>query len=143
MQKTYDLERFVKAQEHDYPVALREMRAGHKESHWIWYIFPQLKGLGHTDYATYYGIEDADEARAYLAHPVLGARLREITEAILQLDNYDPEYLMGGHPDDWKLNSCLTLFAYISEEDSVFHRALEKFFWGEMDTKTLKRLQHQ
>ena len=133
----YNLERFVKAQEHDYPVALREMREGHKRSHWIWYIFPQLKGLGRSNYAQYYGLDGIDEARAYLEHPVLGARLMEITEAILQQEESDPEYLMGGHPDDRKLKSCMTLFAHIAEKDSVFHRAIDKFFCGEVDDKTI------
>ena len=135
--KTYDLERFVKAQEYNYPVALKEMQEGRKRSHWIWYIFPQLKGLGRSHYAQYYGLDGVDEARAYLEHLVLGARLREITEAILQHEESDPEYLMGGYPDDLKLQSCMTLFAHISEEGSVFHKVLDKYFGGKTDTRTL------
>ena len=140
--KAYDLERFLKEQEHDYPVALKEMRAGRKKSHWIWYIFPQLKGLGTSHYSEFYGLDGVDEARAYLEHPVLGARLKEISEALLGLglDQNDPEEVMGGHPDDWKLCSCMTLFAKLSEDDSVFHRVLDKFFGGVMDPKTLKKL---
>ncbi|MBQ7217264.1 MAG: DUF1810 domain-containing protein, partial [Synergistaceae bacterium] len=107
--KTYDLERFTKVQEYNYPVALREMRDGRKRSHWIWYIFPQLKGLGRSHRAQVYGIEDIDEARAYLAHPVLGARLQEISEALMQLESSDPSEVMGGYPDDMKLQSCMTL----------------------------------
>ena len=139
--KTYDLERFVKEQESDYPVALSEMRAGHKVSHWIWYIFPQLEELGRSRMAKFYGIEDIEEARAYLAHPVLGARLREITEVIAGLDASDPDYLMGGYPDDMKLQSCMTLFAHISEQGSVFHKVLDKFFGGKEDANTLKILE--
>ena len=141
--KAYDLERFVKAQESDYPIALREMRAGHKESHWIWYIFPQLKDLGRNNYAKYYGIDGIDEARAYLNHPVLGARLIEISEVLLQLKNNDPDEVMGGYPDDVKLRSCMTLFAHISEEGSVFHRVLDKFFAGKQDELTISMLQEQ
>ena len=135
--KTYDLERFVKAQEHDYSVALAEIRAGHKESHWIWYIFPQLEELGRSHMAKFYGINDIDEARAYLAHPVLGARLKEICEALMQLKSSDPSEVMGGFPDDLKLQSCMTLFAAISDESSVFHRVLDKFFAGQQDAHTL------
>ena len=140
--KAYNLDRFLKEQESDYPVALSEIRAGHKQSHWIWYIFPQLKGLGTSHYAEFYGIEDADEARAYLAHPVLGARLREISEALmgLGLEQNDPAEVMGGYPDDMKLQSCMTLFASVSEEGSVFHDVLYKFFGGEMDENTLSKL---
>ena len=136
-----DIERFVKAQEYDYTVALSEMCAGHKVSHWIWYIFPQLEELGRSRMAKFYGIEDIDEARAYLAHPVLGARLREITEVIAGLEASDPDYLMGGYPDDMKLQSCMTLFAHISEQGSVFHKVLDKFFGGKEDANTLKILE--
>ena len=138
--KKYDLERFVKAQERDYHVALSEIKAGRKKSHWIWYIFPQLKSLGRSRYAEFYGLEDVDEAKAYLEHPVLGARLKEISEALTELYEFDPEEVMGGHPDDWKLQSCMTLFAHISEPDSVFHKVLKKYFDGKTDDKTLSLL---
>jgi uncharacterized protein (DUF1810 family) len=143
--KNYDLERFVKMQEYNYDTALSEIRAGRKKSHWIWYIFPQLVGLGRSRMAQHYGIEDIEEAKQYLAHPVLGARLREISEALMSLglDHNDPEEVMGGHPDDWKLQSCMTLFAEISEEGSVFHDVLYKFFGGQKDTKTLSLLQER
>ena len=133
----YDLERFVKAQEFSYSAALAEIKAGQKRSHWIWYIFPQLKGLGRSHRAQVYGIEDIDEAKAYLTHPVLGARLKEICETLMQLKSSDPSEVMGGFPDDLKLQSCMTLFAEISEGDSVFHRVLDKFFGGQTDAKTL------
>lgn len=139
--KAYDLERFVKAQEYDYPVALNEIKAGHKYSHWIWYIFPQLADLGRSHMAKVYGIEDIDEARAYLAHPVLGARLKEISEALMQLKSSNPSEVMGGYPDDLKLQSCMTLFAAISDEGSVFHRVLDKFFDGQQDAQTLSLIQ--
>ena len=138
--KNYDLERFVKAQEDDYNIALREIKAGQKKSHWIWYIFPQLIDLGRSSTAKFYGIENLDEAKLYLAHPVLGARLREISEALLNLDDNNPYNVMGGHPDDYKLQSCMTLFAQISEENSVFHKVLAKFFNGELDENTLDLL---
>lgn len=141
--KEYDLERFVKAQEYDYPAALREIKAGQKRSHWIWYIFPQLKELGRSHMAKVYGIEDIGGARAYLAHPVLGARLKEICEALMQLKSSDPGEVMGGFPDDLKLQSCMTLFAEISEAGSIFHRVLDKFFAGQHDENTLSLLRQQ
>jgi len=133
----YDLERFVNAQERDYEIALSEIKSGHKKSHWIWYIFPQLKDLGFSYRSNFYGIENLDEAKNYLAHPVLGKRLIEISEALLNLSENDPLKVMGS-PDDLKLKSCMTLFACAScEKDSVFNKVLEKFFGGETDKKTL------
>ena len=146
--KKYNLERFVKAQNEygTYELALSEIKAGRKRSHWIWFIFPQLKGLGFSYNAQYYGIEDSNEAKEYLEHPVLGPRLLEISEALLRLQENDPAVVMGGSPDDMKLKSSMTLFAAVSEAvseavstpDSVFHQVLEKFFGGKMDEKTLK-----
>ena len=141
-EKVYDLERFVKAQNvgDTYEQALKEIKAGRKRSHWIWFIFPQLKGLGFSYRSQYYGIEDLDEAKSYLAHNVLGARLVEISEALLQLSENDPLVVMGGSPDDMKLKSSMTLFALASGGVSVFHRVLEKFFAGKMDDRTLRIL---
>ena len=136
----YNLERFLPEQEYNYPVALREMKAGHKQSHWIWYIFPQLMELGKSYMAKNFGIQDINEAREYLAHPVLGARLIEITQAILNLNGNNPLHLMGSHIDMLKLRSSMTLFAEISPEGSLFHRVLEKYFNGEKDEATLKLL---
>ncbi len=136
----YNLERFFPYHTNDYPRALREMRAGGKESHWIWYIFPQLKGLGTSGRSVTFGIEDADEAREYLAHPVLGHDLKEITSVLLELEDNDPVKVMGWEIDAVKLRSCMTLFAYVSEEGSVFERVLEKFFGGKKDKETLKIL---
>lgn len=136
---TYDLERFVKAQSQDYDQALREIRAGRKRSHWIWYIFPQLKGLGFSFPSEYYGITDEGEAKQYLAHPVLGARLMEITTALLELTGNDPLAVMG-HPDDLKLLSSMTLFAQISDRGSIFHQVIEKYYGGSYDKRTLQML---
>ena len=139
----HNLERFLDAQNNkeygSYDSALNEIKNGKKRTHWIWYIFPQLKGLGHTFNANFYGIDDIDEAREYLAHPVLGARLREISQALLNLKENDPHKIMGS-PDDMKLKSCMTLFANVSENNSVFHKVLAKFFNGETDKKTLQYL---
>ena len=135
----YDLNRFLVAQERDYAQALAEIRAGRKRSHWIWYIFPQLRGLGYSYHAEFYGIADAEEARQYLAHPVLGARLREITGALLELDESDPVCVMG-RPDDLKLCSSMTLFASIAEPDSVFGKVLDRYYGGKRDAATLRML---
>lgn len=134
------LERFIKAQDHTYEVALNEIKAGRKRSHWIWFIFPQMKDLGFSHMSQFYGIENIDEAREYLANPVLGTRLVEISEALLNLQENDPAVVMGGSPDDMKLQSSMTLFAAVSDDNSVFHRVLDKFFDGKKDTKTLELL---
>ena len=137
-----NLERFLTAQERDYKIALSEIKSGRKRSHWIWYIFPQLKDLGFSYNAKFYGIENLDEAKNYLAHPVLGKRLIEISETLLNLPENNPAIVMGGSPDDLKLKSCMTLFAYASgKEDSIFHKVLEKFFNGETDGNTVKLLE--
>lgn len=138
--KDYDLGRFFPYHTYDYPQALAEIRAGKKQTHWIWYIFPQLRGLGESRRSHDFGIEDAEEARMYLSHPILGADLVEITEALLGLKSSDPVKVMGWKVDAVKLKSCMTLFASISEEGSVFHRVLDKFFGGETDVKTLRML---
>ena len=136
---TDTLDRFLKTQEHIYPAALREIRNGRKESHWMWFIFPQMRGLGMSDMAYIYGIDNCSEAKAYLAHPVLSARLQEITEALLALDESNPNVNFGGI-DAMKLRSSMTLFAAVSEDGSVYHRALEKFFGGKADQRTLELL---
>lgn len=136
MKKHNDPERFVAAQKRDYDRALAEIRAGRKRSHWMWYIFPQLKELGYSFNAKFYGINGPDEARAYLAHPVLGPRLIEISEALLELDGSDPEAVMG-QVDALKLRSCMTLFACVSGDGSVFRRVIDKYYGGEPDKETL------
>ncbi len=132
------LERFLVAQEHSYDTALREIRAGHKRSHWMWYIFPQIAGLGMSYTAQLYAIADIDEARRYIAHPLLGARLIEISRALLTLESSDAAAVMG-YPDDLKLCSCMTLFSQVSD-DPVFTAVLDKFYGGRADTRTLSIL---
>ena len=135
----HDLNRFVRAQEGDYARALSEVRAAEKRSHWMWYVFPQIAGLGFSAMSVRYSIRSLDEARAYLAHPILGKRLIECFEALLDVKNRSA-FEVFGSPDDRKLRSSATLFAIVSPEDSVFHRVLEKYFDGEMDQTTLRLL---
>ena len=135
-----DLSRFVAAQEHEYDDALREIRGGRKTSHWMWYIFPQLRGLGFSEMATYYGLQDLAEAKAYLAHPVLGKRLREICHALLSLQDPNPDVVFG-YPDNLKLCSSMTLFEQVAEgNDSVFSQVLDSCFQGRRDQRTLSML---
>ena len=126
--KEYDLERFVTAQAADYADALDEIRNGRKRGHWIWFIFPQQKGLGHSYNSEYYGLDGIDEARAYLAHPVLGARLREISEALLIHEGKrDIDAIMGSSIDALKLQTCMNLFNRVSPND-IFEKVLDAFF---------------
>jgi len=131
------LNRFLEAQEPMYATALKEIKNGEKESHWIWYIFPQLRGLGYSPNAYTYGINGLEEAKAYLEHPVLSARLIEITDALLSHKGESIEDIMSDI-DALKLRSSMTLFALISEDNSVFHQVLDCFYHGEMDGLTQK-----
>jgi len=133
------LERFVTAQDAVYPQVLAELRDGRKRSHWMWFVFPQLIGLGRSATAVYFAIRDCEEARVYLAHPVLGARLRECTETLLALPGLSIDSILG-FPDNLKFRSSMTLFAAVSENDSVFGRALERFCRGQPDQRTLELL---
>ena len=133
---SYDLSRFHRAQARDYDRALSEIRAGNKRSHWIWYIFPQIRGLGYSSTAQFYAIEDLGEAKAYLADPVLRERLLEISGALLGLESSDPSAVMG-YPDDLKLRSSMTLFSLAEPENPVFPAVLRKFFHGERDERTV------
>lgn len=133
------LERFIEPQEQDYEQALKEIRNGRKVSHWIWYIFPQLRGLGKSYMSDYYGIRDLDEAKAFLQDPYLGKHLQKISEALLNLDNDNATQIMG-RPDDMKLRSSMTLFACADPENAVFEKVLEKFYNGHKDGRTLKML---
>lgn len=135
----YDLSRFLEAQNNSYDTALREIRAGRKRSHWMWYIFPQIRGLGYSAMAQHYAIRDLGEAREYLQHPLLGPRLIEISEALLALDGSDPRRVMGS-PDDLKLRSCMTLFQCAAPDQSVFGKVLDKFYGGRPDGRTLEIL---
>ena len=135
----FNLERFVKMQEYDYAAALNEMKRGHKESHWIWYVFPQLRGFGHSSNSWIYGIADIDEAKAYLSHPILGKRLREITTALLPHKEKNVDQLMGSHVDGTKLLSSMTLFDAVSPND-IFAQVLTTFFNGKRDNRTLNKI---
>lgn len=133
---TFNLGRFVQAQAGDYDQALSEIRAGRKRSHWMWYIFPQYDGLGFSSTSKFYAIKSRAEAEAYLQHPVLGARLIECAEAVLNVDGQTAHDIFGS-PDDFKLRSSATLFASVSSDGSVFHRLLARYFEGDGDEKTL------
>lgn len=135
----HNLMRFVQAQEDDYELALAEIRSGRKESHWMWYIFPQFDGLGFSAASKLYSIKSVAEARAYLGHPVLGPRLRECAEAALSVEGRSALEIFGS-PDDMKLKSCATLFAQVSPDGSVFHQLLGKYFKGQQDEKTVRLL---
>ena len=135
----HNLDRFVEAQEDDYEQALAEIKSGRKRSHWMWYIFPQFDGLGFSSISKQYAIKSRAEAEAYLAHPVLGPRLIECTEAALHVDGRSAREIFGS-PDDLKLRSCATLFAHVSPTGSVFDQLLEKYYAGERDAKTLQLL---
>lgn len=121
------LDRFISAQQHYYEIALKEIKQGRKQSHWMWYIFPQEAGLGHSEMSKRYAIKDADEAAAYLAHPLLGSRLIEISHAVLMINNKSANEIFGS-PDDLKLRSCMTLFASVPNADPIFDKVLEKYF---------------
>ena len=136
--KTNSLDRFLKAQEWSYNIALKEIKAGYKCSHWMWYIFPQMRGLGRSENATYYGIKDLEEAKEYLNHPVLGARLREITTAFLQLSGVSAKEVLG-HTDAMKMLSCMTLFNVVTPKD-IFQQVIEKYYNGRVDRRTLSLL---
>ncbi len=134
-----NLERYLSAQETAYPRALEEIRSGQKVSHWMWYIFPQLRGLGQSNTAWYFGIEDLAEAKAYLAHPILGGRLREMSGELLKLPTSDPKNFFGWI-DAAKLRSCMTLFSLADEQETVFRQVLDRFFDGARDPQTIQLL---
>ena len=133
------LSRFVQAQEDDYARALSEIKSGRKQSHWMWYIFPQFDGLGSSSTSKRYSIKSVAEAEAYLANPVLGPRLLEIVEEVLRVEGRSALEIFGS-PDDMKLRSCATLFACVSPAGSVFERLLDKYYQGGRDGKTRRLL---
>ncbi len=136
---TLGLPRFVEAQDLIFETACNELALGEKTSHWMWFIFPQLKGLGRSPIARHYALESATEALAYWQHPVLGARLKECTQLVLAQRNTSAQDIFG-MPDDLKFKSCMTLFAKIAPEEPSFQQALVKFFGGKLDEATLKLL---
>lgn len=134
---SHNLGRFVQAQADVYQQALAEVRAGRKQSHWMWYVFPQFDGLGFSSASKMYAIKSVAEAKAYLEHPILGARLVECCEATVGIEGRSAVEVFGS-PDDMKLRSCVTLFATVSPTGSVFERLLDKFFQGDRDEETLR-----
>jgi uncharacterized protein (DUF1810 family) len=133
----FDLKRFLQAQEDTYAGALAEIRRGRKQSHWMWFVFPQFEGLGSSTTSRYYAIRSLDEARAYLGHPVLGPRLLACASALVALDARSALDVLGS-PDDMKLRSCATLFAAVAPAGSVFEQILDKYFAGARDQNTLR-----
>ncbi|HKX36623.1 MAG TPA: DUF1810 domain-containing protein [Rhizorhapis sp.] len=135
-----NLERFVEAQAPVYDRALAELKAGRKQSHWMWFVFPQIAGLGHSPMAQHYAIQNLAEARAYLEHPLLGTRLKECVQAVLDIEGKTAHAIFGP-PDDLKFRSSMTLFAHAACDEKLFRAALEKYFDGEEDPLTLEKLQ--
>ena len=136
MSSEYNLERFIDAQEASYEIALSEIKSGRKKSHWMWYIFPQVQGLGFSETSKFYAIKDIGEAKAFLEHPILSERLVRICNALLHLES-DNAHNIFGSPDDLKLRSSMTLFSSLNI-NPVFQKLLEKFFNGIKDDKTLQ-----
>lgn len=135
----FNLSRFTTAQSPVYAQVLSELKAGRKRTHWMWYVFPQIAGLGYSETSKYYAIKSLEEASAYLDHAVLAARLRECAKAVLAVEGKSALGIFGS-PDDVKLHSSMTLFAQVDEPSSVFARVLEKYFGGKQDSETLRRL---
>ncbi|HWA30161.1 MAG TPA: DUF1810 domain-containing protein [Rhizomicrobium sp.] len=136
----YDLDRFLAAQEPVYKRAMEELRHGQKRSHWMWFVFPQIAGLGRSDMAQRYAIVSLEEAREYLAHPVLGLRLREFTALVMAIEGKTIHEIFGT-PDDLKFHSCMTLFRHAAgEDDTLFASAIDRFFDGKDDKHTLARI---
>lgn len=138
---SHGLERFVEAQERVYQSVKEELAAGNKTSHWMWFIFPQLKALGRSPMAKHFGIESAGQALAYWQHPVLGQRLKECTQLVLAAGGGKTVHEIFGSPDDLKFRSCMTLFAQVVPQEPIFSQALERFFGGQPDAMTLSWLQ--
>ena len=140
MSDPYDLQRFVDAQESVIDDVRAELSAGRKRTHWMWFVFPQIAGLGHSAMAQHYAISSREEARAYLAHPVLGARLVELTRIVNGVQGRSVNDIFG-YPDDMKFHSSMTLFAHTADDAEVFNEALRRYFEGRADEATLSRLQ--
>ena len=141
MQSTSHLQRFLDAQEKDYQIALSEIKNGKKQSHWMWYIFPQIAGLGFSETSKFYAIKNTHEAREFLNHSVLGSRLIEICNELLNLETNDAHTIFGA-PDDLKLHSSMTLFSSLQNANPIFQKVLDKYFDGKKDSKTLEILKN-
>ena len=141
MTDEYNLQRFLDAQDQVYDEVIGELRAGRKSSHWMWFIFPQITGLGHSGMAEKFAITSLEEAKAYLQHPVLGPRLKECTQLVLNVEGHSAEQIFG-YPDNLKFRSCLTLLMAATTDNKVFNDALLKYFDGKPDTVTLDILAH-
>ena len=139
MTDAFQLRRFLDAQEPVFADVVAELRAGRKSSHWMWFIFPQIEGLGHSSTARYFAIHSLDEAKAYLAHPILGPRLRECTRLVNAVEGRAASQIFG-YPDDLKFCSSMTLFARATDDNAEFVEAIHKYFAGEFDPGTLERL---
>jgi uncharacterized protein (DUF1810 family) len=135
----YHLQRFIEAQNPVYPQVCAELRSGQKQSHWMWFIFPQLRGLGHSQMAIKFGIASREEAEAYLQHPLLGPRLTECTRLVTEVEGRSIHEILGS-PDDLKFRSSMTLFASVTSDNDIFTAALQKYCGGEFDRLTLERL---
>ena len=135
----FDLSRFLSAQDQVYADVLAELKSGQKRTHWMWFVFPQIDGLGFSATTQYYAIKSLEEARQYLAHPVLGKRLRECAEAVLAVQGRNISEIFS-YPDDLKLKSCLTLFAAITDQQDVFAKVLDQYYHGERDARTVQIL---
>lgn len=142
MESVFNLNRFLEAQETKYSDALSEIKKGNKQSHWMWYVFPQVAGLGFTEYNVYYAIKNTEEATQYLQHPVLGKRLIEISKAVLEINGKTAKEIFG-KPDDRKLKSSMTLFSLLSNTNPVFQQVLDKYYEGTKDESTLQLLNFQ
>lgn len=142
MTKESSLKRFTDAQEANYQIALSEVMNGRKQSHWMWYIFPQIQGLGNSETSKFYAIKDINEAQEFLKHPVLGSRLIHICNELIRLSGNDANKIFGS-PDDLKLKSSMTLFSSVSNTNTVFQSVLEKYFNGAKDNKTLRIIEKQ
>ena len=142
MTDRFNLRRFVEAQERNYPSVLRELAAGQKRSHWIWYIFPQIEGLGGSQMSRKYAISSREEAKSYSEHPILGPRLRDCTQLVMNVEGRTVEEIFP-YPDDLKFRSCMTLFERCAGDPALFRAALIKYFAGEGDQLTLDILERQ
>jgi uncharacterized protein (DUF1810 family) len=136
MKESYDLERFVEAQEGVYEEVIAELKRGSKTGHWMWYIFPQIKGLGISEISERYSISSIDEATAYVEHPILGGRLKECTQLVMEVDGKLAQEIFG-YPDYLKFRSCMTLFSQATQDNQLFEDALTKYFEDKHDPKTL------